>query len=883
MARLAPSQTVLTTYLGTYESTAPDFVGVTETIPMRAYNPEGAGAIGYMEADLRSASASAPDFSISIYKNSGNPNCSAGSSYCMAIYDGISSYSYPWPYPGLIADGVTHTMNLTVGELQVSAYRLQLNGNELQVDLTVTLHGAFKYQVAVWAQAGGTYSSPWRTTDGTWQTATPTSALTAVWANDGEDKVPSEDIRASQGQAVTNTVWNGSGVNIWGAQNEVVAFNLVLEAAAQAASGVSVSFGTLTGPNGFVISSPAHDYTQVFNWSNRDIELFYVRYLQIVGCGICGVPDQRQAPPKFQLPFAPSSITSIAGPGGGFGNSWAVAGTWSQRPDHDKHYPEIAVPLELYPDGFQIAQGASQSVWADVYIPKTAPAGTYTGSVAISESGVTTHTVPVTLTVQNFALSDIPASKTMLNIGRASLMSRLTGYSLGFEPYPAAALIATNQAYANTWQLLHRHKISATGDDSGYYGPEQANAPSTIAQEALNGSLFTAANNYGGPGSGVGENLYGVSIWSLPGSWLNGDASLNTAVAYTSTNGWEQWFETNAPNAERFVYLCDECNFNAPYAPTQVNGRALALASNPGAGKNIKSLVTIDPQTSLSCEPNVAISVSIPMFNPQPTPENASGCSSALNESAPVSDSTIQGLRAQGKEVWYYNPQRPFVGGFATEEDGVGLREVPWAQWYKNLTTGNGNAGRMYYWQSMNWQWEGSHFYQPAGLDPNIDLFNSAQTWGSAATTADASVGQTSQGFQNGMGVLLYPSYDYHYAGDSAKAPYNGFNLYGTFASLRLKHWRRGIQDVDYLALANAVNPTATQNLVTCMLSRNGYSAPTVFWDIEALGFAINPGWDGTYFGPTAWSASPDDWENARLHLANIIEGRSDTYTCPSN
>ena len=49
------------------------------------------------------------------------------------------------------------------------------------------------------------------------------------------------------------------------------------------------------------------------------------------------------------------------------------------------------------------------------------------------------------------------------------------------------------------------------------------------------------------------------------------------------------------------------------------------------------------------------------------------------------------------------------------------------------------------------------------------------------------------------------------YAADS-------YGVDGPFASLRMKDWRRGIQDVDYLALAAAVDPGAVQNLVNRMV-----------------------------------------------------------------
>ena len=51
-----------------------------------------------------------------------------------------------------------------------------------------------------------------------------------------------------------------------------------------------------------------------------------------------------------------------------FGNNGIGVGTWLDRPHHDKHYPDILIPIELKPHGFTITRGQSQMVWLDVYI-----------------------------------------------------------------------------------------------------------------------------------------------------------------------------------------------------------------------------------------------------------------------------------------------------------------------------------------------------------------------------------------------------------------------------------------------------------------------------------------------------------------------------------
>src|ERR1700722_8464085 len=75
----------------------------------------------------------------------------------------------------------------------------------------------------------------------------PNSAIAAVWANDGGDKVTQDELRASNGTSVTNSLWDGSTISLFGAMNEVVNFNMVLEAPTSSAANVSVTVSNLSG------------------------------------------------------------------------------------------------------------------------------------------------------------------------------------------------------------------------------------------------------------------------------------------------------------------------------------------------------------------------------------------------------------------------------------------------------------------------------------------------------------------------------------------------------------------------------------------------------------------------------------------------------------
>ena len=106
------------------------------------------------------------------------------------------------------------------------------------------------------------------------------SNITAVWANEGGDKVTRDELRSKNKTVeLNNSVWDGTSVRLFGARNEVISFNLILEAASRDAQNVTIQFNRLTGPQGARIESSPTSGDGVFNWTLRPIELFYIRYL----------------------------------------------------------------------------------------------------------------------------------------------------------------------------------------------------------------------------------------------------------------------------------------------------------------------------------------------------------------------------------------------------------------------------------------------------------------------------------------------------------------------------------------------------------------------------------------------------------------------------
>ena len=192
-----------------------------------------------------------------------------------------------------------------------------------------------------------------------------------------------------------------------------------------------------------------------------------------------------------------------------------------------------------------------------------------------------------------------------------------------------------------------------------------------------------------------------------------------------------------------------------------------------------------------------------------------------------------QFLSKPNHHIWQYNMNRPGVGTDDTEDDGIAMRTVAWAQYKMNVE-------RWFYWY--------------ANLNQvDQDWFQGACTWYCYNTWMDSQLGQTNnQNYSNGFGVLVYPGTDVAHPADS-------YGVNGPFASLRLKEMRRGLQDGDYLTIANQIDPTSVKNIVAKAM-------PKALWENPA------PDGDPSWFrGPVSWSANPDDWESSRAQLATII------------
>lgn len=650
---------------------------------------------------------------------------------------------------------------------------------------------------------------PTNTPPGTTPTPTPTvqSNISGLFANSGEDKVTNDELRATQGQTVSNAVWNNAQVTVWGALNETVSFNTILETISGAPA-VNVTISNLVNGVNTLTTRAATSNNDVFNYTGRNIEQFYVKFLQIKGIsrGFYQDYDQLQIPTKMQLPCVVNSN----------GNCPATAGfVFTNRPNANKFYPEIAQPIETLTNHvFTIPANSNAQVWTDIYIPKTQPAGSYSGTLSVTENSVITKTIPIVLIVHGFTLPDSPSFPTMIYLGGPDINRRFSGVANGY-PSPDTAYQPIRLEYK---QLLHRHHLMPI--DDGYTlntSPNGTTAPTPEDVLGLNGSLYGSAYNYDGYGKSQGDPVYAIGAY---GSFNFGTTQ---ASFQTNADAWESWFRINAPTATRFVYLADEISGSTTPNYTTVDQWASWITSSAGIGSTLNRFLTNPFPGSPTNVPHVNI------LGATFTGGVTTTWQTGFNSYGTVA----------GNQAWMYNGGRPWQGSLAIEDEGVSPRELFWGLIKKGVQ-------RYFYWDADYYQ----NYQYALG---NTDVFNNAQTFG-GSPVYDNIRGFTASNYDNGSGVLAYPGTDLIF-------PNSSLGLAGPLASLRLKHLRRGLEDADYIALAKLKNAASTNTLIASQV-------PTALWDYGVFDPA-----DPTYqYTGISWNTNPDTWDSARAQLATIIE-----------
>src|ERR1044072_1782146 len=198
-------------------------------------------------------------------------------------------------------------------------------------------------------------------------------SVKTIWAvNDGEN-VETDDLNNPNKRATS--AWDGRKIKILGARNEIIAFQLIVEADQAGINRLDVTLPQLkSGKAKIAYAAPGLDPS---NYAGRPIQIFSVNYMNVE------VPSHAEWVYKVGSPAAPKDPTG-----------------WK--------------PVQLVPEnaragagGFplRVAGNQNQSVWIEIYTDRNLPAGIYSGAITVDADG-RKQTIPIELELFDFTLPD---------------------------------------------------------------------------------------------------------------------------------------------------------------------------------------------------------------------------------------------------------------------------------------------------------------------------------------------------------------------------------------------------------------------------------------------------------------------------------------------
>ncbi len=315
-----------------------------------------------------------------------------------------------------------------------------------------------------------------------------------IWAvNDGE-KIERDAL--GHPAAARNSAWDGRTVRVFGARNEVIAFQLIVEADARGIEALNVRLPELVSKAGRIVyRAPAADPT---DYVDRPIQVFAEHYLQVTSASHASwVYDWRSA-------AAPADPTG-----------------WK--------------PVQLVPEHARRGKGGlpvrvrareNQAIWIEIYIDRTRQPGLYRGAVDIRADRVR-RSVPIELEVFGFRLPDENSMHAML-----------------FYTSDQAELYHGRNMDPAYNRFAHRHRVELVhGYDEGALAK---------VWDRFSGADFTRDRAYEGPGEGVGNVIVPRTFYG-PGRDFDDRAS-----AWAKSDAWMTFLRERLPRAITFLYMPDE-------------------------------------------------------------------------------------------------------------------------------------------------------------------------------------------------------------------------------------------------------------------------------------------------------------------------------------
>ena len=315
-----------------------------------------------------------------------------------------------------------------------------------------------------------------------------------VWALGDGDKVERDEL--NHPASARNAVWDGRVVRLFAARNEIVAFQVIVEADGEGVHQMSVRLPELvSATDRIVYRAPATDPT---DYVGRPIQIFTVNYMNVTDASNASWVFERGSP------AAPADPTG-----------------WK--------------PVQLVPENARRGRGGmpvpirkneNQAIWIEIFVETARAPGVYRGTVAV-QTDHTRRLLPVELQVFDFALPDQNSMHAMFYYS-SDQPELYHGRNMDAEYH--------RMAHRHRVELVHAYDEKKVQDNWGRFS----------------GADFTPAASYEGPGAGVGNVVVPRTFYG-PGSEFDERAS-----AWSRSDSWMTFLREKLPAAITFLYMPDE-------------------------------------------------------------------------------------------------------------------------------------------------------------------------------------------------------------------------------------------------------------------------------------------------------------------------------------
>ena len=353
------------------------------------------------------------------------------------------------------------------------------------------------------------------------------AGVQALWTLNDSEKVDRNDL--NHPAKASNSTWDGKKIRLFGARNEILAFQVMVEADSAGIQSLSARLAELTergGQGKIIYSEPDKDPSL---YRGRPIQLFSVNYMEVT------------------KPTAASWIYRLGTP---------------SAPLHPKGWK----PVQLVPinarrgkGGFplNVAPRQNQAIWVEIYLRRDLPAGLYQGNLELSADGKNII-LPLELELLDFTLPDENSMDVMV-----------------FHESDQPVLYQGRNLDQVYHRFAHRQRVELVHA----YDEEKVNH----SLGRFRGSDFTMEKGYEGPGEGVGNRIVPLTFYG-PGKAFDQQAS-----AWKRSDAWMTFLQQTLPEAITFVYMPDE---PAPRMFPYIRRLAENIHSNPGPGRRLPVFVT---------------------------------------------------------------------------------------------------------------------------------------------------------------------------------------------------------------------------------------------------------------------------------------------------